>query len=233
MKLKLFTIFVLSLVLIQTSRAQKTVLTYNLGHYSSIHAISASSNGKYIVSGGGDEIILWNMHTGQKIKSFHESGIITSVLFSPDNKYIISANQNSYIIKIRNIETGESDIFLSSKGHSSYITSLAYSLDSKYIISGSNDGTIKLWNLRGGLLKTFRGHTRRVNSVSFSPDGNYIISGSADGTIKLWDVQTGEEIRTLTGYKGRISSVSFSPNGKYIVSLGDVRRYSSKHRDKI
>ena len=65
---------------------------------------------------------------------------------------------------------------------------MSFSPDGKTIVSGSEDNTIKLWNLEGAELKTLKGHGAVVSSVSFSPDGKTIVSGSYDNTIKLWNL---------------------------------------------
>ncbi|RLD78839.1 MAG: hypothetical protein DRJ10_09710, partial [Bacteroidetes bacterium] len=71
MKLKLFTIIVLSLVFIQTSKAQKKVLTANLGHSSLVNSVAFSPDGKYIATGSWDNTVkLWNSQTGQEIRTF-------------------------------------------------------------------------------------------------------------------------------------------------------------------
>ncbi|MGK7901848.1 MAG: WD40 repeat domain-containing protein [Hormoscilla sp.] len=55
------------------------------------------------------------------------------------------------------------------------------------LASGSNDNTIKIWNLRSGrLLRTLTGHSGPVRSVAISPDGQLLASGSNDNTIKIW-----------------------------------------------
>jgi WD40 repeat protein len=36
------------------------------------------------------------------------------------------------------------------QGHSSYVTSIDFSPDGKYIISGSDDKTLKLWDISSG-----------------------------------------------------------------------------------
>ncbi|MBP5977609.1 hypothetical protein HW132_34105, partial [Brasilonema sp. CT11] len=67
------------------------------------------------------------------------------------------------------------------------------------IASGSDDETVRLWNLNGQLLRSFKGHSSSVKSVVFSPDGKTIASGSADNTVRLWNLN-GQELRTLNGY---------------------------------
>ena len=123
---------------------------------------------------------------------------------------------------------------------------MSFSGDGKTLASGSDDKTIKLWNVgssdidapsqssgadsedkttklyyvnkTGAEILTFTGHTDSVTSVSFSSDGKTLASGSYDKTIKLWSLETIAEIRTLSGHTEAVSSVSFSSNGKTLVS---------------
>ena len=78
------------------------------------------------------------------------------------------------------------------------VESVAFSPDGRFLASGSQDQTVRLWEVpTGQSLKTLSGHTNKVWSVVFSPDGRLLASGSADATIKLWDIQTGDCLKTL------------------------------------
>ena len=111
---------------------------------------------------------------------------------------------------------------LSHEGGFAAVNSVAISPDGKTLASGSDDYTIKLWNIETGKeIKTLTGHSSFVFTVSFSPDGKTLASGSYDKTIKLWNVATGKEIKTLTGHSDWVRTVSFSPDGKTLASGSD------------
>jgi WD40 repeat protein len=102
--------------------------------------------------------------------------------------------------------------------HLHSVNAVAFSPDGARVLSGSDDKTIKLWDVAtGALLRTFAGHSDRVTSVAFSPDGTHVLSGSWDGT-KLWDVATGALLRSFQGHTGAVTSVAFSPDGTRVLS---------------
>ena len=93
-------------------------------------------------------------------------------------------------IIILNAITGSQSGVLS--GHTDFVCCVVFSSDGTSIISGSNDKTVKLWDVQtGGIVNTFFGHKRSVNSVSISADSATIGSTSKDKTIRLWNVRTG------------------------------------------
>ena len=64
--------------------------------------------------------------------------------------------------------------------HSKRVGSVDYSSDGRFVVSGSNDNTVRIWDVESGdCIKTLEGHTSYVYGVSFSPNNQY------EG-IKLW-----------------------------------------------
>ena len=116
-------------------------------------------------------------------------------------------------------QTDQKPEFIVQTGHTDAIDSISISPDGKVMASGSEDNTIKLWNIKTGQqLRSFEGHTDFVVSVAFSPDGTKLATGGYDKTVRLWDVKTGNIIKTLTVDSSGITSVAFSPDGDTIAS---------------
>ena len=76
--------------------------------------------------------------------------------------------------------------------HTDQVSCLAFSSNGKLLVSGSNDKTVRLWDVQtGGIIKKFCGHEDSVCSASVSANCTHIASQTKD-TLYLWNVQTGE-----------------------------------------
>jgi WD40 repeat protein len=70
------------------------------------------------------------------------------------------------------------------------VNCVAYSPDGKRLASGSNDKTIKLWDVETQkAIATLRGHTGAVLCVAFGPKGERLVSAGDDATVRLWDAR--------------------------------------------
>ena len=75
--------------------------------------------------------------------------------------------------------------------------------------TGSDDKTIKIWNLDSGkCIRTLVGHTGSVYSIQLLPK-NQLLTGSNDETIKTWNFETGECVLTFKGRTGLVNSFQF------------------------
>jgi tetratricopeptide (TPR) repeat protein len=56
------------------------------------------------------------------------------------------------------------------------------------LATGGSDGSVKLWNRSGELLKTLDAQQSSVRGVSWTADGQILATGGFDGSVKLWAI---------------------------------------------
>ncbi|KAF8995595.1 WD40 repeat-like protein [Hymenopellis radicata] len=168
---------------------------------------------------GGWNLKIWDSTTGELLQELvGHTKWITSVSFSDDGTYIISASADMSI-RIWDASTGKQLRKL--LGHTKGVLAIAFSHDTQYIVSGSEDLSVRIWARDpkvGNQLKQLDGHIDGVRSVAFSHDDMQVVSGSYDMSVRIWDVKTGQQVRELLSHTKEVWSVAFSPCGPQIVS---------------
>ncbi len=107
-------------------------------------------------------------------------------------------------------------------GHNDTITAAELSDDGKQALSGSEDNTVRLWDVeKGECLRVFEGHTNTVRAVRLSLSGHFGVSAGDDRTIRLWNLGTGACLRVLEGHTGVIKDLSLGANDRYLLSAGE------------
>jgi len=104
-------------------------------------------------------------------------------------------------------------------GHRDWVSGVAVSPDGRHALSGSEDRTLKIWDLRTGqLLRSLAGHQAGINAVAMSPDKRWALSASGDRTLKLWEVESGRILHTFGGHAYGVTSAAISFDGRHAIS---------------
>ena len=104
------------------------------------------------------------------------------------------------------------------QAHSAAVLALAFSPDGRTLASGSDDSSVKLWDVASGTLLWAGWHTGSINGVAFAPDGRLLATGGGDTLVQLWDLQSGTNVQTLSGQGGTVYSLTWNPDGRLLAS---------------
>ena len=141
------------------------------GHTYWVWSVAFSPDGKTLASGALDEedatIKLWDVATRENIATLQAPGV--SVAFSLDGTLLASA---SVELKLWDAVTGVNIATL--QGHTDLVWSAAFSPDGTTLASGSEDGTVKLWDV-----SEWMGLPRPHTLVKISGDDQEGMSGAA------------------------------------------------------
>jgi len=114
------------------------------------------------------------------------------------------------------VQVAEKVIQLDHKGS---ILTYAFSPDGMRALTGSNDHTLRLWNVETGqCLRVLEGHADAILSLAWSADQRLAISGSSDNTLRLWDVETGQCLRVLEGHTNTVACLAWSADQRLAIS---------------
>jgi WD40 repeat protein len=185
-----------------------------------VNAAALAASAPFVLSGGDDPaIVLWNLETGVRLRSFsgHTAGV-NSLVFAPGDAAFLSGSKDGSL-RLWKVETGE--CLRTLQGHTSQVNSVSFSPDGRLALSGSNDHSLRLWDLSTGrTVRQLNGHTHFVRSAAFTPDGRYAVSAGWDKTVRVWDLAHGDCRYVLTGHVEVIDAMALSPDGRSAVTGG-------------
>jgi WD40 repeat protein len=107
------------------------------------------------------------------------------------------------------------------------VSAAVFSPSGKEIATGSEDGTVRIWDVATGKeVHQMPSHDREVLSVSYSPDGRTIAAGYSVNQVREWDAATGQQLLAFNTSQELVSkdgiqalaAVAFSPDGKDLLT---------------
>jgi len=201
---------------IRTYRGHKNQPTNGLKGVNGVKAVAISPDGNYLVTGARDGTAkIWNISTGQEIRTLTRNNWVNAVAISRDGKYLVTGDGSS-IAKLWDFATGQEIRSINTAGNLIY--SVAISPDGKYFATGHNNYTGCIWDLATGKEIRKFGGLGWVNALAFMPDSKRLVIGQ--DAVKIMDIATGQITQTFNGHRNGVAALAVSSDSKYIVSGG-------------
>lgn len=142
-----------------------------------------------LATAGYDHTIrFWEATSGQCYRTIqYAESQVNKMEITPDKRYLAAAGNPH--IRLFQIDSNQPQPVMSYDGHTSNVTAVGFQCDGRWMYSGSEDGTVKIWDLRAPPLYQRDYESRAaVNTVVLHPNQTELISGDQNGNIRVWDL---------------------------------------------
>ncbi|DAZ97773.1 TPA: hypothetical protein N0F65_009519 [Lagenidium giganteum] len=111
---------------------------------------------------------------------------VNCLQITPDKKYIAAAGNPH--IRLFEINSNNPNPVTSYDGHASNVTSIGFQKNGKWMYSCSDDGTMKIWDLRApGCQRNYEIGVP-LNSVVLHPNQAELVVGDQNGCVRVYDL---------------------------------------------
>ncbi|KAK2822318.1 hypothetical protein Q5P01_022383 [Channa striata] len=203
----------------------------NKHHKGSIYCVAWSHCGQLLATGSNDKyvkVLPFSAETcnatGPDLEFSMHDGTIRDLAFmeGPESggAILISAGAGDCNIYTTDCQRGQGLHALS--GHTGHILSL-YTWGGWMIASGSQDKTVRFWDLRVPSCvrvvgTAFHGSGSPVASVAVDPSGRLLATGQEDTACMLYDIRGGRIVQVYRPHTSDVRSVRFSPGAHYLLT---------------
>uniref|UniRef100_A0A672Z389 U3 small nucleolar RNA-associated protein 13 C-terminal domain-containing protein n=1 Tax=Sphaeramia orbicularis TaxID=375764 RepID=A0A672Z389_9TELE len=157
----------------------------------------------------------------------HTDTVLSLDVFKKGSLFASCAKDRSVRVWQMDADSGQVHCVARGSSHTNAVGSITCSrMTASFIVSGSQDCTVKVWDLPADLSTTGtdvyeltvrateKAHDKDVNSVAVSPNDKLLASGSQDRTAKLWSLAGEGSLSLLGVFRGHrrgVWAVCFSP----------------------
>jgi U3 small nucleolar RNA-associated protein 12 len=228
------------------------------GHRADIRALALSSDDKMLASASNGGLKVWNVKTGNCIRTF-DCGYALCCSFLPGDKIVVIGTKSG---ELELFDVTSAAMLDSVKAHEAPVWTLQVHPDGRSMVSGSADKSAKFWKFEivqeeipgtkrtSPCLKLAHTRTLKVSdeilSLKFSPDSRLLAVAILDNTVKVFFTDTLKLFLNLYGHKLPVLNLDISFDSRLIVTcsadknirlwgldFGDCHKAFFAHQDSI
>ena len=206
--------------------------------------VSLDRSGRLLATCVEEDALVLNIHTGERMFRIENDGAsITSLALAPSASHLVVCSR-SLSMRIYDLNGPIPKLQRTLKPHTTPVITSTIDATSTLLATGGADGTIKVWDIRGGFAThTFHGHSGVISALCFfqcapghmtTPRGKrksagvdqstadaptfFLASGGEDGKIRIWNLQTRKSTASLDSHVSLVKSLDFSEQQHTLLS---------------
>ena len=159
---------------------------------SGVQAVTFSTRGEHLVSGGGGGVRVWRVENRKRTATMETNGTVFCLAVSKDGRWIAAGTIVGEVV-VWDMATLE-QVF-KHKEDNSTVNGVDFSPDSSRLVFASDNRTASIWDIATRERVQTLHHDGRVFAAKYSPQGDRIATASRDsGSVYIYDSSDGHLI---------------------------------------
>ncbi|RLN19963.1 WD repeat-containing protein wat1 [Panicum miliaceum] len=132
-------------------------------------------------------IRFWEAKSGRCYRTIqYPDSQVNRLEITPDKRFLAAAGNPH--IRLFDVNSNSPQPVISYDSHTSNVMAVGFHCDGNWMYSGSEDGTVRIWDLRTATCQREYESRAAVNTVVLHPNQKELISGDQNGNIRVWDL---------------------------------------------
>ncbi|CAM9337556.1 unnamed protein product [Phaeothamnion confervicola] len=182
-------------------------------------------NSVILATAGYDhKIYFWEPPSGVCSRTLRYSDSQVNCLrITPDKHYLAAAGNPN--VRLFDINSQNLSPVVAYDGHTTNVTDIGFQKDGKWMYTASEDGTVKIWDLRAPGCQRNYDCGAPVNTVALHPNQQAeLVTGDQRGRVKAWDLSASKSADVPTGAASDdlpIQSIAMASDASLLVAANN------------
>jgi WD40 repeat protein len=186
-------------------------------HYlSDLETLWCFSPTAQFLASGNDDLILWDVESGQLVNRIEQKSWVTAIAFSADGASLASGHDDG-TVRFWDVGTQKflGEIKICAK--SMPVSAIAFAPRGQFIATAGEDRVVRVWDeFTHKEVCELNSHTDRIPALAWSPDGSLLVSAGWDTSARVWRPPQTDPLILLNSHADQVHTLAFSPDGKYL-----------------
>jgi WD40 repeat protein len=196
------------------------------GHVGEVWCVAISPDDLTIVSGGYDcNVMVWDLPTAKLRMTLkgHESSVVSVAITPRTGEKIASGSWDKTVRIWSLVGVDAGTLLFTLKGHADWVRSVIFipCAAGQQLISGSDDGSIRVWNVDDGVNVGTIDVRNMVFSLAVNSFGDKVVCCCRDRSVRVYGLKgphTQQLIRKMDGHANSVMTVAITPDEQHILS---------------